>query len=84
MERELKIGDSIVYIDAHRESHPALVTKVWPGCGGGTIPGCNLVIVSSDETKQDPYGQQLERFTSVVHKSLNPAGAWCWCWADEV
>lgn len=81
MDRELKIGDSIVYIDAHRERHNALVTKVWTSVGN--LPGCNLVYVSSDETKNDPYGRQIERSTSVVHRSAQPAGAGCWCWSDE-
>jgi hypothetical protein len=82
MERELKVGDTCIYIDSHRETHQALVTKVWQSMGG--LPGCNVVFVSSDEAKTDPYGQQLERNTSVVHKSVQPAGAFCWCWPDEI
>lgn len=31
-------------------------------------PGCiNVVIVSKDEGKTDPYGRQIERHTSVMH-----------------
>lgn len=47
-------------------------------------PGCNLVYVSSDQMKKDPYGRQIERATSVVHKSKQPAGGNFWCWPDEV
>jgi hypothetical protein len=83
----LKVGSEVIYIDAHRVKHSALVTHVW-GQGhadlGGQEPSCNLVYVSGDETKTDPYGRQIERATSVVHKSVQPAGAFCWCRADEV
>jgi hypothetical protein len=82
MERELNIQDSVIYIDSHGEKRPALVTNVWKGMGGK--PGCNVVYVSKDEGKTDPYGRQVERQTSVCHKSVNPAGANCWCWADEI
>lgn len=82
MERKLKERDSVVYIDAHRQARNALVTRVWPNMGGAD--GCNLVVVCDDDTKTDPYGVQIERFTSVVHLSQQPAKGWCWCWPDEV
>lgn len=31
-------------------------------------PVINVVFVSTDEAKRDPYGQQIERLTSVGHK----------------
>lgn len=80
MERDLKVGDHIIYIDSKFVEHDALATRVWPGCGGGAVPGCNLVIVSGDESKDDPYGRQIERASSIVHKSTQPAGANCWEW----
>lgn len=85
MDRELKIGSPVIYVDAHRKGHHALATTVWEQMSGGDgrPPGCNLVLVSDDETKTDPYGRQIERFTSVVHLSQQPAGGWCWCWPDE-
>lgn len=84
MERKLRIGDHVLYIDAHRVAHHALVTTVWEQMSGGNGPaGCNVVIVSGDDAMTDPYGRQIARFTSVVHKSRQPAGGWCWCWPDE-
>lgn len=86
MERKLEIGTPIIYVDAHRVGHHALSTIVWrqgPYQQGDSEPGCNLVIVSSDPAKDDPYGRQIERFTSVVHLARQPAGGWCWCWPDE-
>jgi len=47
------------------------------------IPCVNLVYVSGDKSKDDPYGRQLERDTSVVHASTQPAGGSCWRMPDE-
>jgi hypothetical protein len=33
------------------------------------VPCINVVYVSEDETKRDPYGQQLERLSSLQHFS---------------
>jgi hypothetical protein len=82
MDRELNIGSPIVYIDSYRNKHAAIVTRVWRGMSG-IVAGCNLVYVSGDETKEDPYGRQIERNTSVCHLSVQPAGCSCWCWPDE-
>lgn len=47
-------------------------------------PGCNLVFVDKEAAKIDPYGRQISRSTSVVHKSKQPAHGNYWCWPDEV
>lgn len=60
----VKVGESVTYVDSLRNLRSAIVTAVWS-------PTCiNLVIVSPDETKTDTYGRQIERFTSVMHRSL--------------
>ncbi|HEY2509510.1 MAG TPA: hypothetical protein VGI39_01520 [Polyangiaceae bacterium] len=79
--RDIKVGQAIVFIDGQRERHDALVTRTWESLGG--MPGVNLVLVSSDEAKGDPYGRQIERHTSIVHLSVQPAGAFCWCLPTE-
>jgi hypothetical protein len=81
MDRKLEIGSSIVYVDPHAEQHPALVTAVWGSMGG--MPGCNLVYVVRDESKTDNYGRQIERSTSITHKTAQPAHGNYWMWADE-
>lgn len=73
---KLEIGQSVIFVDEHREEHVALVTNVWQSSGG--LPGCNVVYVSDDESKSDPYGRQVERKTSIVHQSVQPAGGMCW------
>lgn len=78
MEHNLVVGSVVTYIDPTRGQHNALVTAVWgPQC-------CNVLWVSGDETKKDPYGRQIERQSSCCHISMNQARANCWCWPDEV
>jgi hypothetical protein len=81
MGRELQVGQAVVFIDELRERHVALTTHVWQSLGG--LPGCNVVYVVDDASKTDPYGRQIERRTSIVHHSVQPAGGMCWAWPDE-
>lgn len=92
MERKYEIGQQIEYVDEHGEPHAALVTQWW-GPGPGRVvdyqpdptgePGCNLVYVSGDEKKRDECGRQLERATSVVHQSMQPAHGRFWRWSSK-
>jgi hypothetical protein len=90
MERKYEVGAHIKYIDSHRKAHDALVLIWWmpkdvPDYAGPTgEPGCNLVLVDPDPKKDDSYGRQILRETSMVHLSNNPGGGNCWCWPDEV
>lgn len=83
MERMLEIGSAIVYIDPYRKRHNALATNVFRQMNSGK-DGCNLLFVVDEAAKTDPYGHQIERATSQVHLSAQPAKAGCWCWPDEV
>lgn len=50
------------------------------------MPCCNVAWVSSDDTKVDPYGRQLERQTSATYgrqQGMRPFVGNCWCWPDE-
>jgi hypothetical protein len=69
------IGDVVNYRNPRGLFYPALVTKVH---GMDENPALNLVYVSGDIEKNDPYGRQIERVTSVVHKSNQSAGAFYW------
>jgi hypothetical protein len=88
MERKYEVGASVVYVDPQGKAHNALVNIWWTGVNAyysdGKEPGCNLLWISSDPLKTDTYGQQIERATSVVHKSFQPAHGNFWCWPDEV
>lgn len=61
--KQTKVGDTVTFIDSLRQELPSVVTAVWS-------PTCiNLVVVSKDADKMDTYGRQIERYTSVMHKS---------------
>lgn len=75
--REVKIGDSVVFVDGYGIERSALVTSVWL-TSYGPNPGVNLVYVSGNEGETDQYGRQLKRETSVVHQSNQPAPGMYW------
>lgn len=58
-ERVPRVGDVVIFCDSSSVDHNALITAVW-------TPTCvNVVHISSDESKKDQYGRQIERPTSV-------------------
>lgn len=76
-QRMPKVGEPVVYVDPVGQAHPALVTQPWgPTC-------INLVTISRDSNKQDTYGRQIERFTSMPHQSQMPVHGNYWRFADE-
>lgn len=76
---EVRVGDAITYVDPLGVDRPALVTAVWAGeYGQSNPPGVNLVFVSDDVARLDGYGRQMERATSVVHQSVQPAHGNYW------
>ena len=80
MQKELKVGQSVVFYDSLRIAHEALVTMWF------SDTCCNVVYVSKDEKKNDSYGYQLERYTSTGHKKFQGDTIFgnCWCWPDEL
>ncbi|HLL69001.1 MAG TPA: hypothetical protein VK453_25300 [Micromonosporaceae bacterium] len=68
-------GDPVLVVDEHYQQHVGLVTVVHgPFTDGGYTPCINVVYVSSDAAKRDPYGQQLERMSSLQHFASGPSG----------
>ena len=77
----VKKGDVVIYVDEVSGSHNALVTNVFEeeySSLDSKQPGINIVFVSTDEGKEDPYGRQIERRTSVVYKDAQPAPGNYW------
>lgn len=74
MKEQVEIGQPITYVDHHGVPRPALVTQVWGECrydDDGKLcnaPCINIVCVSLDEKKDDSWGRQVERDSSVVHE----------------
>jgi hypothetical protein len=91
MERTYHVGQHVKFINPERKEQDALVTIWWVPpeqhphyTSGQGEPGCNLIVVSTDPAKEDSYGRQTDHHTSVVHKSVQPAGGYYWCWPDEL
>lgn len=78
MIKDIAIGDAVVFTDAVAQEHKALVTQVWGDEASPWEPAVNLVFVSDDAARTDQYGRQLERHTSVVHKTAQPAHGMFW------
>lgn len=55
----VQVGDLVLYAEPDGTDRQALVTAVWS-------PTCiNVVFVDGDASKQDQYGRQIKRATSV-------------------
>lgn len=78
MIKDIAIGDAVIYTDAYGVDRPALTTAVWGDVNSPYEPAINLVFVSSDKDRTDQYGRQLERNSSVVHQSAQPAHGTFW------
>jgi hypothetical protein len=76
MRELMQPGTPVDYYDEHAQRHDALVTIDWGS--QETAGSINLVFVSSDKTKEDSYGRQIERATSVVHKNQQSAPGNYW------
>jgi|ERR671914_57236 hypothetical protein len=76
----VKIGDAVIFVDRYGRRRSALVTAVWGqyATPQSPAPGVNVVLVSDDPAKDDSYGRQIERETSVVHQSNQVAHGNYW------
>jgi hypothetical protein len=81
--RQPVIGQNVVFTDAHGLSHPALLTAVHGTATSQWQASVNLLYVTNDPAKKDPYGHQIERHSSVVHKTSQGANGMYWTFADE-
>lgn len=71
----VKVGETVHVVDEQYGEHAALVTAVHGDFSvGGYVPCINVVYVSDDPTKRDPYGHQVERMSSLQHYSQGPNG----------
>ena len=78
--RQPKIGDVVVYHEPDGTPRNALVIVVFDG---HESPLVNVMFASGDEKRQDSYGRQPERATSVVHKTATTVHGFYWRWPDE-
>lgn len=73
MDGVLKPGDAVIAVDEYGVRHNALVTIYHDGGMERPNMACNVVYVSADPSKHDPYGQQVERLSSLSAKSETTA-----------
>jgi len=79
-----KVRDHVIFHDSLGVAHDAIITAAWDQDAMIEYPYVNLVVVSSDETKQDGYGRQIERYTSLGHGAANGAcHGHYWRWPHE-
>jgi len=84
MPKHPQVGDVVVYHDENGGAHNALVTAYWGDPTTDAYIGClNLVFISTDDSRRDQYGRQIERFTSISHKSAQHTHGFYWRWSDE-
>ena len=60
-------GDVVDVVDEQYQPHIGLVTAVHGQHSTTHPPLINVVYVSGDEGKTDPYGRQVERLSSLNH-----------------
>lgn len=73
--KPVEVGEAVQVVDEKYGKHVGLVTCVHGQFGGGSyVPCINVVYVSNDPGKRDPYGQQVERMSSLQHYSQGPNG----------
>lgn len=78
--RQPKIGDAVIYHEADGTARSALVICVFDG---NDAPLVNVIYASGDENRQDSYGRQPERETSVFHVSMSSVHGGYWRWPEE-
>lgn len=79
----LQVGDSVTYVDEVSRPHKALLTAIWSQSGvieteADEKCAVNLIYISSDADKRDPYGRQVERASSVQGQSEHTAHGRYW------
>ena len=72
-----QLGETVVFCDPKGKDFDALITAVW------SDTCINVVFVSGDESRQDSYGRQVERSTSVPHVSESSVHGLYWRFEDE-
>ena len=86
--REVEVGQHVIFVDEDRGRHHALVVAVWGETvvhdRGISYPTLNLVYVSSDESKTDQYGRQIERVSSITPIEGSMAPGFCWLFEEDL
>jgi len=74
--RAVQPGDPVRVVNEQYGAHIGLVTAVHGAFSlaeGAYVPCINVVYVAADAAKRDPYGQQVERLSSLQHYTQGPS-----------
>lgn len=79
----LQVGQVVTYVDEHSVPHDALITAIHTQSGvieteADEKSAINLLWITRDVEKRDPYGQQVERASSVQGQSEYTAHGRYW------
>lgn len=70
--KPVRVGDPVYVVSESYGTHIGLVTCVHGEFKNGSVPCINVVYVSNDDAKRDPFGRQLERMSSLAHYCTGP------------
>lgn len=86
MKRTLSKGMTVKVVNEVGKLFDGLVTNNWGNSeveDGKAGPTINVLYVSDDDSKTDPYGNQIERLSSCSHKLNTAAPGRYWYFPDE-
>jgi hypothetical protein len=86
MKRTLSKGMAVKVVNEVGKLFNGLVTNNWGNTeveDGKAGPTINVLYVSDDDSKTDPYGNQIERLSSCSHKLNTAAPGRYWYFPDE-
>jgi len=86
MKRTLSKGMTVKVVNEVGKTFDGLVTNNWGNTeveDGKAGPTINVLYVSDDDSKTDPYGNQIERLSSCSHKLNSHAPGRYWYFPDE-
>jgi len=86
MKRTLSKGMTVKVVNEVGKLFDGLVTNNWGNTeveDGKAGPTINVLYVTDDDTKTDPYGNQIERLSSCSHKLNSSAPGRYWYFLDE-
>ncbi len=72
----ITVGGRVTYVDHFGQAREALITAIWGD--PESKPAINVVFVSNDTAREDSWGRQIERDSSVVHESHQQAHGNFW------
>ena len=93
LDKQVQVGEQVVYFDEFGREHNALVTAVW-GERTETFkddelidtsePSLNVIFISPDERRSDTYGRQVERRSSCMSVKYQAAYGNCYCLPEQL